>query len=117
MPQRDLSYLTDIIQAARQIQEFIQGVDKAKFQDSALIQSAVMRQIEIMGEASKRLSEKLRLEHPAIPWKKLAGMRDILIHAYDHVDIDEVWNAVETSIPALLKQIETLIPPLEKSGE
>lgn len=117
MPQRDLSNLTDIIQAAKQIQDFIQGIDKAKFHDSALIQSAVMRQIEIMGEASKRLSEKLRLEYSGIPWKKIAGMRDILIHAYDHVDIDEVWNAVETSIPALLKQIETVISTIETSGE
>ncbi len=117
MPQRDLSYLTDIIQAARQIQEFIQGINKTQFENSSLVQSAVIRQIEIMGEAAKRLSEKFRLEHPEIPWKRIAGMRDILIHAYDHVDIDEVWNVVETSIPALLKQIETVITPFEKSGE
>lgn len=117
MPQRDLSNLTDIIQAAKQIQEFIHGVKKNQFESSSLIQSAVIRQIEIMGEAAKRLSEKVRLEHPEIPWKKLTGMRDILIHAYDHVDIDEVWNAVETSIPALSKQIETVITTFEKSGE
>ncbi len=109
MPQRDLSYLTDIIQAAKQIQAFVQGVDKEQFNNSSLIQSAVIRQIEIIGEATKRLSEKFKLEHPEIPWKKIAGMRDILIHAYDHVDIDEVWNAAETSIPALVKQIEPLI--------
>ncbi|RJQ51495.1 MAG: DUF86 domain-containing protein [Nitrospiraceae bacterium] len=117
MQQRDLSYLTDIIQATKQIQSFIQGVDKAKFEDSALIQSAVIRQIEIIGEAAKRLSEKFRIEHADVPWKKVAGMRDILIHAYDHVDIDEVWNAAETSIPALLRQVEAITKLHEKSGE
>lgn len=115
MLQRDLSYLTDIIQAAKQIQVFIQGVNKVQFNNSSLIQSAVIRQFEIIGEATKRLSEKFKSEHPEIPWKKIAGMRDILIHAYDHVDIDEIWNAAETSIPALVKQIKPLIQVDESS--
>ena len=115
MPQRDLSYLTDIIQAGKQIQEFIKDVNKTQFNSSALIQSAVIRQIEIIGEATKRLSEKFRAKHSEIPWKKIAGMRDILIHAYDHVDIDEVWIAAETALPSLIKQIEALIPSVESS--
>lgn len=115
MPQRDLSYLTDIIQSAKQIQAFIKDVDKTQFNNSSLIQSAVIRQIEIIGEVTKRLSENFKSKHPEIPWKKIAGMRDILIHAYDHIDIDEVWNAVETAIPALVKQIEPLIQVSENS--
>ena len=110
MPQRDLSYLTDIVQAGKQIQEFIQDVDKTQFEKSSLIQSAVIRQLEIIGEATKRLSEQFRLENPEIPWKNIAGMRDILIHAYDHVDINEVWNVIVTSMPAIMKQIQTIIP-------
>ncbi len=109
MPQRDPSHLTDILQAAQQIQNFLQGVDKERFDGSALIQSAVIRQIEIIGEASKRLSEPFRAANSHIPWRQIAGMRDLLIHAYDHVDIDEVWNAAQSDIPSLISWIEPLI--------
>ncbi len=109
MQQRDPSHLTDILQAAKQIQNFLQGIDKEQFDGSALIQSAVIRQIEIIGEASKRLSEPFRSANPHIPWRQIAGMRDLLIHAYDHVDIDEVWNAARSDIPSLISWIEPLI--------
>lgn len=69
----------------------------------------MVRQIEIMGEATKRLSDEFRNRHPDIPWRQMAGMRDILIHAYDHVDIEEVWRTATDSIPPLIRQIEQLI--------
>jgi uncharacterized protein with HEPN domain len=111
MSRHDLSYLTDILQAARLIEIFIQGVDKQEFYQDLMRQSAVIRQIEIIGEATKRLSDIFRNNHPEIPWRSMAGMRDILIHAYDHVDLDEVWNTATLAIPDLIQKVEALIPP------
>lgn len=102
MRQRDESYLADILEAARLAYSFVETVDKEEFGRNLLVQSAVIRQIEIMGEGTKRLSEEFRLTTPHIPWRKIAGMRDILIHAYDHVDPDEVWNAVKVAIPTVV---------------
>ena len=111
MPANDISYLTDILQAARLVQIFVEGVDKATFDRDLMRQSAVVRQIEIIGEATKRLSETFRAKHPDIPWRSMAGMRDILIHAYDHVDLNEVWHTATLAIPDLIAKIEPLVPP------
>ena len=110
MQLRDQSSLADVLEAARLAVSFIEGIDKDAFDDNLMIQSAVIRQIEVMGEATKRLSEQFRESNPHIPWRNIAGMRDILIHAYDHVDPDEVWNAVQFSIPGLIWQLEKLLP-------
>ena len=110
MSQRDLSYLTDILQAAYLIETFVQGVDEQEFYQDLMCQSAVIRQIEIIGEATKRLSTTFRNAHPEIPWRSMAGMRDILIHAYDHVDLTEVWNTATLAIPDIIQKIEALTP-------
>ncbi len=113
MPFRDLTYALDILNVARLTQTFIAEVDKAVFEQDLMRQSAVIRQIEVMGEATKRISSSFRANHPKIPWPKIAGMRDILIHAYDRVDLDQVWTTVRVSIPDLIPQLEQLVPPPE----
>lgn len=110
---RDLTYLADILQAARLVQDFATGVAAEAFFEDPLRQSAILRQLEITGEATKRLSEAFRSSHPEIPWRNMAGMRDVLIHAYDHVDLEEVWKTVERDIPRLIALIEPLVPPEE----
>jgi uncharacterized protein with HEPN domain len=69
------------------------------------VQDAVIRNFEIIGEATKRLSKNFRSENTDIPWKKIAGMRDILIHDYLGIDIYSVWNAIEQNLPELKQQL------------
>ena len=109
MSPRDLDYVVDILAAAHLIQSFLVGRDRDVFGTDLMCQSAVIRQLEIIGEATKRLSATFRGDHPEIPWRQMAGMRDILIHAYDAVDIDEVWNVATQAIPRLVVQLELLV--------
>ncbi|CAA9541915.1 MAG: Protein of unknown function DUF86, BT0167 group [uncultured Thermomicrobiales bacterium] len=108
---RDDASLLDIAHAARRTIAFIQGVDKDGFLADIKTQSAVLDQITVIGEATKRLSPVFRQGYPEIPWRNAAGMRDRLIHGYDEVDLVLVWTAATEDSPALLAQIEPLLPP------
>jgi uncharacterized protein with HEPN domain len=84
-------------------------VVKAAFMQDLMRQSAVLRQLEVMGEAAKHVSPSFKAAYPHIPWRQITGMRDILIHAYNRVDLDIVWTATQVSIPQLIPQLEALI--------
>ena len=102
--------MLDIYNAANKILRFSSGFDEKKFFADERTQSAILHQLLILGEAVKRLSLEFRLSHPDIRWTPMAGMRDVLIHAYDTVDLAEVWRAVTMDIPPLVTSLEPLLP-------
>ena len=105
----DKFYMQHIIGAISKIDTYIKGVNFEQFQDNSLIHDAVIRQLEIIGEASKNLSEDLIKKQTFIPWKEIAGMRDKLIHQYFGVDFELVWKTLKTDIPTLQKFIQDYI--------
>lgn len=111
--ERDLGYLADILKAARKIERFAAGMSFEQFSGDDVIQSAIMYQFEIVGEAARRVSTAFVVDHPELPWSKMVSMRNRLIHAYDDVDLHVLWNAVCISIPQLIRLVEPLIPPEE----
>lgn len=110
MRRDDNAILLDIAHAARLVARFIVGKDKAAFLADELTQSAVLHQILVLGEATKRLSPEFRAGHGEVPWSDMAGMRDKLIHEYDAVDFDEVWSTATRDIPSLLAWVTPLLP-------
>lgn len=104
----DHVYLQHIRDAIQKIMDYTQEGRKIFLEDNKG-QDAVIRNLEIIGEAVKNLSENLRNQHFDIPWKQIAGMRDEMIHEYFGVDLDIVWNVVERDIPALKKKVNQLL--------
>jgi uncharacterized protein with HEPN domain len=105
----DSLYLQHIRDAISKITGYAGGISYEAFLENTLVQDGVIRQIEIIGEATKNLSGITRGQYKNIPWKDLAGMRDKLIHDYFGVDVDAVWETVNKDIPALKLEIDGIL--------
>jgi len=108
MVKDDLAYIEHILDCIRKIKEFTNGLSLNDFSVNELVQDAVIRNIEIIGEASKKISYDTKQIYYEIPWKEIAGMRDKLIHDYLGVDVEVVWRTIAEDIPTLEKQIREI---------
>jgi len=103
-------YLDDILTALSDVEEFTRGMCYEAFSEDKKTINAVIRSLEVLGEATKRIPTSFRLNHSDIPWNKMAGMRDVLIHDYMGVDLKTVWKVAQERLPELKPLIGKLLP-------
>jgi uncharacterized protein with HEPN domain len=105
MPRDYRAYLDDILEAAAKIGDYTVGLSLESFSDDSKTVDAVVRNLEVIGEAVKRIPDDVRLKYPAVDWKRIAGLRDILIHDYFGIDLEIIWDILQNKLPILKEQI------------
>ncbi len=110
---RDDAYLLDILESARAASSYIKGKTRDEFRQDMLRQDAVMRRLEIIGEAVNRISPETKQKLSMIPWQAMKGTRNVAIHEYDAIEYDVIWDIVQNDLPTLVSVLEKIIPPEE----
>jgi len=105
----DADLLLDMLEAARRAMQYCSGLDYSRFLSDTMVQDAVVRNIEILGEATKNLSDNIRVQMPDVRWQSIAGMRNRLIHQYFGVNWDIVWTVVHDELPALVAELAAVL--------
>ncbi len=115
MKDRDFTdYIRDILISIQDVEEFITGITFEDFLKDKKTIKAVIRSLEVLGEASKKIPDEVRNRYPRIPWKRMAGMRDKLIHEYFGVDLEIVWNVAKKELPPVKSSIEKLVREIDQ---
>ena len=107
----DDALLLDMLIAARKIQRFAAGMTLAEFHTNEMVQSAVIRELQVIGEAARMVTDLTRTTCNAINWRAIAGMRNRLVHEYFSVQLDVIWKTVQTDLFPLIAQLEQYVPP------
>lgn len=109
MSKRNLEvYLDDILESIQQIEDYLENVNEKEFYKDTQKQDAVLRRLEIIGEAVKQIPDGIRKEYQDVPWRKVAGMRDVIIHQYFGIILSRVWVAIEQDLPELKVNIQAI---------
>lgn len=111
----DRQRLLDIIEAIERIEKYVPR-GRQTFEKDELIQTWILRHLQIIGEAARNLSDKLRNEHPEVPWSQAIGMRNVLVHNYFQMDFGMVWSAVTRDLPEFKRKIEAILQKLGESA-
>ena len=106
-------YLAQRLERIVRIEDFTRG-GKKSFLADPLIQDAVIRNLEVIGEASQRVGAEYQAAHPEIPWREMAGLRNILVHDYESVNLEKIWQVVERELPSVKGALEKILPPLDQ---
>ncbi|MDI6735527.1 MAG: DUF86 domain-containing protein [bacterium] len=115
MKNRDIrDYLQDILDSIREVKEFIENMEFEDFAEDKKSINAVVRSLEVIGEAAKKIPDNLREKYPQIPWKRMAGMRDKLIHEYWGVDLEIVWEVINSELPPISPLIQKVLGDMEE---
>lgn len=108
---RDAAYVWDILEAAAAIQDYVAALDLDRYAQDRQVRSAVERELEIIGEAARRLSSEFRAQHPEIPWTAVVAQRNILAHEYQRIEHARIWRVITESLPRLQHVLRPLLPP------
>jgi uncharacterized protein with HEPN domain len=114
---RDTDYLEHIQIAIKKILRYLESVDESEFRADELLQDAVIRNLEIIGEAVSKLSAGLKVKHLDVPWTEISGMRNRLIHGYMSVNLQIVWDTVQKVLPHFscrIQQIQSALPSIDR---
>ena len=107
---KDDAHLLEMLEAARRAAAFLEERDEPGFYADSLLQHGVMMPLVVIGETAHKVSKEFQDAHPEVPWRLMSGIRNVLVHAYGQVRLDRVWHAAHVRVPALIRDLELLVP-------
>jgi len=107
--QRDLTYLADMLSSAQLALQYVENTTWSDFTLDNQLQDSVIRRLEVIGEAARRVSENTRKQHPHLSWREMINMRNLMIHKYDVVDVQIVWETLQQNVPTLIEKLQKIL--------